>query len=161
MQPLESGDGYVASECVEGFLRVFVVVPLAGEAHADTVGDVADAGLPDLLIETSVYAYVGGAHSLSGEGTNDLDRARGLAFVSILAELRMQVDGVVARDDLGPLRLSVLRLSNQAAREQKGWQRMMSVRGVRHSQMMSIVVREPNAELLSPHSNRILLNCDT
>jgi len=110
LQALEGGDGDVGYVGVEGFLGVFVIVASAGEADADAVGDVADAGLPDLLVELGVNSHIRSAHHARGELADDLDGARRLSLEAVLSQLGVEVDGVLARHHFGSLRFAVFSL---------------------------------------------------
>ncbi len=100
----------MSDESVERFLRVFVIVPLSGEAHAHAVGYITNAGLPNLLVELRVNAHIGSAHHLRGELANHFNRTRRLPLEPVLAQLRVQVNGVLACHHLGSFRLTVFRL---------------------------------------------------
>ena len=59
-------------------VALLVLVALAGKPDADAVRDVADALVPNVLVQVSVYPHILGAHHLGGELADGTDGARRL-----------------------------------------------------------------------------------
>lgn len=79
---LEVLAGHIRDERVHLLAGLLILVPLAGEAHADAVGDVPDTLRPHELVELDVEADIGGAHGLASEGL-DLLHGTGSALLEL------------------------------------------------------------------------------
>ena len=79
---------------------VVVVVDAAGHAHANTVRDVADTLLPDVLVELGVHADVLGSHLQRHELLDLSDGAGRFLLETNTMEALVQVDGGIPRQDI-------------------------------------------------------------
>ena len=80
-----------------GFL---VFVSLAGDSHADSVGNVSNAVDPDESVKVSVDLDLLGEHLLGGESLDVADATRGSLFELDAVEHLVDVQGVVAAGGL-------------------------------------------------------------
>mgnify|MGYP000208997733 CR=1 FL=1 len=78
---------------------VVVVVDAAGHAHANTVRDVADTLLPDVLVELGVHADVLGSHLQRHELLDLSDGAGRFLLETNTMEALVEVDSSVTSDD--------------------------------------------------------------
>merc|ERR1711934_1163757 len=94
---LERVGRHPGDEREELVLGLLVVVALARETTADSLRDVGATLAPDLLVELGVDSDVLRAHLLEGKALDGLD---GPELAALAVDALVQVDGVLAGDDL-------------------------------------------------------------
>ena len=88
--------GDVGDQGVKLLLGLLVVVPLAGKADTNPVGNVLDSASPDLLVQAGVHTHVLGAHLRVGELADGLDGLGSALLEGGSVNVLVQVNGVLA-----------------------------------------------------------------
>jgi hypothetical protein len=100
LQPLELGSRHDGNVGVQLLFCIFIVVSLSCESESHSVGQVLDTLSPDGVVEGGIKTDIGGSHSLEGELTDSLDCLWGSLLEGCAKDVFVQVDCVVAGNDL-------------------------------------------------------------
>merc|ERR1712032_306422 len=95
------GRGDDSDERVERLSGVISVVALALEFHPDAARHVANTLLPDLLVDGCVNADIGRLHGVDGKRTHGLDGLGRLLLEGRTVHALVQVNCVLAGNDIG------------------------------------------------------------
>jgi len=86
---------------VELLLGALLIVTLARDADTEAERNTLDTTLPDLLVQLGVEADVASAHGGLSEGLDLLDGAGSALLEGNTVNTLVQVDGVLASDNIG------------------------------------------------------------
>jgi hypothetical protein len=104
---------------VKRLLRVFIVIALPGQPHTNSIGHITDTRLPNFLVQARIDTHVGGPHHLRRKFADLLHSTGGLLLKAISTQLGMEVDRVLACNNLRAFRLTVAGLTRAENRKSK------------------------------------------